>query len=340
MKSWIIRIAMGALGLALVALLVLVGMVILPSTPIYKGPDVALPGVRKRLLKVNGLKLHIAEAGKPSAPLIIFLHGFPEFWYEWRAYLPHFAKKGYYAVAPDQRGYNLSDKPKGISSYDVSILAKDIEALIHALGRKKAYIVAHDWGAMVAWQLAMTAPQKVRKMVIINVPHPEVFKRALTKSAAQRKRSWYIGFFQLPVFPEKFMARHNWKAASRALTGTSLPGAYTEADLVHYRRAWSRPGAMTSMMNWYRAAFARRNPSAATKKLWAAKVQPPTLVLWGAQDRALGKDMAQPSANKCRDGRLVLFPKATHWVVHERIPQIQKQISDFFPLTKTNTPTQ
>lgn len=330
----LLRVLLGVASLFVVAVLVALAVILIPSIPTYTGPDPAVTGVRKRIVKVNGVKLHIAEAGKAERPLILFLHGFPEFWYEWREYLPHFAAKGFYAVAPDQRGYNLSDKPTAISDYRIDVLVDDIAALIRALGKKKAHIVGHDWGAMVAWGIAISKPELVQKVVTINVPHPLVFADAIANNPKQRRRSRYIKFFQLPLLPEKLLARNNWAQASKALIQSSLPGTYPEKILQHYRHAWSRPGAITSMLTWYRAV--PKKMTAKQKKLYSNKVKPPLLLIWGAKDHALGVEMAKPSVALCKQGRLEQINDATHWVVHEKVKHLQTVIFRFF---KQHTPS-
>ena len=214
-----------------------------------------------------------------------------------------------------------------MSAYRIKHLVADVEALIKALGKKKAILVGHDWGAFVTWSTAMTKPEIVTKAVTINVPHPLVFSDALKHNAKQRRRSTYIALFRLPLLPEKLLARNNWARLSGALTKTSLPGTYSAAELKHYRHAWSRPGAFTSMLNWYRAAPKTMTPQ--RRKALSRKIKPPMLLLWGAKDQALGVEMAKPSIAYCKNGRLKLYKDATHWIVHEKTKELQREILKF-----------
>ncbi|HEX2910346.1 MAG TPA: alpha/beta hydrolase [Chloroflexia bacterium] len=275
----------------------------------------------------NGITLHVVQAGPQQGPLVILLHGFPEFWYGWRKQIDYLAEKGYRVWAPDQRGYNLSEKPPKIKDYRVELLAKDIAGLIEAAGREKAYIAGHDWGAMVAWNLAISYPEKVEKLAILNVPHPEVMRHALTHRLSQLVRSTYAIFFQIPWLPEKLTGLNNWMLGTRAMKSSSRPGTFSESDLEQYRQAWSQPGAMTSMLNWYRASvrYPPRFPSTE-----AATVKVPTLIIWGAKDLFLKAEMAQQSLDYCQDGQLKYFEQATHWVQHEEAVSVNQLLADFF----------
>ena len=208
-----------------------------------------------KTIATNGQQLHVVCDGDPSGPLVILLHGFPESWLCWRRQIPLLAQAGYHVWAPDQRGYNLSDKPKGIAAYTIDQLAADVVGLIDAAQVKKAIIVGHDWGAAVAWWMATHYPDRLERMVVMNVPHPNVFRDFLHRSWRQRLRSWYAYFFQLPWLPEIGARFANWAILARSLQTSSAPGTFSEADLDLYREAWSQPQAYTSMLNWYRAAL-------------------------------------------------------------------------------------
>ena len=168
-----------------------------------------------KLIATNGITLHAVTAGPEDGPLVLLLHGFPEFWYGWRRQIPALAAAGFRVLAPDQRGYNLSDKPRELSAYRLDALAADALGLIDAAGRERAFVVGHDWGAMVAWWLALVAPQRVERLAILNVPHPYVFRRHLMNDAEQQKRSIYAGFFQLPWLPQSALSaaapRAGWR---------------------------------------------------------------------------------------------------------------------------------
>jgi len=273
-------------------------------------------------IKTNGITLHAVIAGPEDGPLLIFLHGFPEFWFGWRKQIDFFANAGYRVMAPDQRGYNLSDKPKGIAAYNLDHLAAD------GAGREKAFLVGHDWGGVVAWWTAIKHPERLERLAILNCPHPRVMRQNVLDNAAQRRKSWYIFFFQLPWLPEWRARRHNWRLSARALQGTSRPQTFSDADLQLYRQAWSQPGAYTSMIHWYRAMLQNQ-----PKKVKSPRVTVSTLLIWGARDRFLGREMAQPSIDLCDNGRLEFIEEASHWLQHEEPERVNQLLQSFFSAT-------
>ena len=272
----------------------------------------------------NGVNLHVVMAGPQDGPLVILLHGFPEFWYGWRQQMPALAAAGYTVWAPDQRGYNRSDKPAGVGAYAIDTLAQDVAGLIEASGREQVYLVGHDWGAAVAWWVAGKYTERVKKLAILNVPHPAVMRRAVLEDAEQRKRSWYIFFFQLPWLPEQSLSQENFTNLIRSLKGSGRRGTFTDDDLAAYRQAWSQPGALTAMLNWYRAAV--RHQAQAVE---LGRITVPTLMIWGPQDMALGRALAQPSIDLCDDGRLVFLEEASHWVQHEEPAAVNRLLLEF-----------
>ncbi|HAJ36721.1 MAG TPA: alpha/beta hydrolase [Chloroflexi bacterium] len=272
----------------------------------------------------NGVNLHVVMAGPQNGPLVILLHGFPEFWYGWRKQIVALAAAGYAVWAPDQRGYNRSDKPTGVDAYAIDTLARDIIGLIEASGREQVYLVGHDWGAAVAWWVAGKYPQYVKKLAILNVPHPAVMRRTVLEDEEQRKKSWYIFFFQLPWLPERSLSANDYTNLVRALKGSSRRGTFSAEDIAAYKQAWSQPGAVTSMLNWYRAAV--RNQGRAAE---LGRIRPPTLMIWGANDIALSRSMAQPSIDLCDDGRLVFLEEASHWVQHEEPETVNRLLLEF-----------
>lgn len=280
--------------------------------------------VQCQYVRTNGLRLHAAVAGPEDGPLMILLHGFPEFWYGWRKQIEPLAEAGYRVWAPDQRGYNLSDKPPGLEAYAIDQLASDVIGVIDAAGRRQAILVGHDWGGAVAWQVAAQAPERVARAVILNVPHPAVMMRQLRRNPRQLARSWYMFLFQIPWLPERWLTfRRGWPLA-RALRRSSRPGAFTADDWEHYRQAWLQPGAMTSMLGWYRAAMQLRSAPVAR-----GRIEPPTLLIWGTRDRFLGRELAAPSIACCERGELVFLEEATHWVQHEEPQRVNSLIIDF-----------
>ncbi|WP_306058012.1 alpha/beta fold hydrolase [Natronococcus wangiae] len=260
---------------------------------------------------VNGVRLHAVSAGDEGDPLVVLLHGFPEFWYAWREQIEPLVEAGYRVVVPDQRGYNLSEKPQNARAYQLRDLSRDIVDLIASEGRDAAHVVGHDWGGAVAWDLALRYPDVADRLAIVNAPHPVAFRRQLASNPEQLRRSWYVLAFQVPWFPERVCRYDDFRVLERALRETASPGTFTDVDLTHYRRAWRREGALTGMLNWYRA-IARYPPDAPRDRL-----EQPTLVVWGEQDEALVPELGLASAQFCERGRLERLPETSHWVPHE-----------------------
>jgi epoxide hydrolase 4 len=280
------------------------------------------PLIHGEVLVGDGIKLHYVEAGE--GPLVVLLHGFPEFWYSWRRQIPALAAAGFRVVAPDMRGYNLSDRPADWHAYDTNLLAGDIAGLIGALGEQRAHVVGHDWGAAVAYVTAMRHPEVVDRLAILNVPHPERMIKAL-RTLRQLRKSWYMFFFQLPVIPERLLARDNFSFAKRSLRAGS-PGSFTDEDLQRYAEAWSQPGALTGMLNYYRAAL-RRSPRAAQASLRPISAE--TLVIWGQRDAYIGSELAEPSPQWVPNVRVERLPQATHWVQHDAPEQVNELLVGF-----------
>lgn len=281
--------------------------------------------LQTRFVQAHGLQFHVAEIGDPQAPLILMLHGFPEFWYSWRNHMVALAEAGFYVVAPDQRGYNLSDKPADIAAYNLDLLATDVTELIKALGHSKAHLVGHDWGSIVAWWVAHKYPECIDRMVIMNAPHPLVMEHALRHNFAQLKRSWYFLAFQLPWLPEKILEGKDYENFALALNEDIKRNALLPSDLEKYKTAWRQPGCLTGMINWYRAAL-RYKPTPPPP----SKIKVPTLVLWGARDPYLGKELAAESMALCENGRIVWFDNAGHFVQHDAAEEISEEMLAFF----------
>ena len=284
------------------------------------------------------VRLHYVEAG--DGPLVVLLHGFPDFWYGWRFQIPALAGAGFRVVAPDMRGYNLSSRPEGVAAYVPPRLAADIRDLISERGASRAFLAGHDWGAAVAWLTAIRHPEVVERLAILNVPHPRRMVEALRRPGRQILRSWYMFFFQLPWLPERVVQADDWRAFRRAFSDARA-GAFTPADIDRYREAWSQPGAATAMLNYYRASLRRpplrrRRQAAPTNLLPATgrslpPVQAPTLVIWGERDRHLGAELAEPySADVPNLERVVLLPNASHWVQHDEPDRLSELLIDFF----------
>jgi len=281
-------------------------------------------GVSQRRVEVGDIQLHLAECGPSDGRLLIFLHGFPEYWAAWRHQIGYFARRGFHVVAPDQRGYNLSSKPRRVADYALDRLADDVVGLIDALGRKQALVVGHDWGAVAAWWAAIRRPSSVERLAVLNAPHPRVFRQALLSDPDQRRRTWYFFFFQLPRLPEFWYARANFDVGVRSVQGSAVPGTFSDDDMDRYRQAWSRPDCMRSMIHWYRAAL-RYPPKAVDDR-----VRVPTLLIWGERDRFLSPELIEPTLALCDDVELYRVPDARHWVQHEAPETVNEQLLAFF----------
>ncbi len=279
-----------------------------------------------------GIRLHYVEAG--SGPLVILLHGFPEFWYSWRHQIGPLAQAGYRVVAPDMRGYDLSDRPQSWRSYDAGLVADDIAGLIRGLGEEQAYLVGHDWGAAIAYTVAMAHPEVVRRLAILNVPHPARMAEGL-RTLKQLRKSWYMFFFQIPRLPERLLARDDFSFAKRSLRADSKD-AFTDEDLERYVEAWSQPGALTGMINYYRAAL-RRSPRKALSRM--RPIPAPTLVIWGMLDRHLGSELAVPAPEWVPDVRFEPISEATHWVQHDAPQRVNELLLEFFA-AESSSPSQ
>jgi pimeloyl-ACP methyl ester carboxylesterase len=273
------------------------------------------------IIETNGIKLHTAIAGPEDGPLVILLHGFPEFWYGWRNQIDTLVKAGYRVVIPDQRGYNLSEKPLEIREYTIDHLRDDITGLIDYLGYKKANIIGHDWGGIVAWHLASTKPDYVEKLTVINSPHPAVFKSTIFKIPMQLLRSMYIMFFQIPKLPETLLSQSDYDSVKKVLRQTSLPDTFTDKDLSVYVNARQQPNALTTMLNWYRAMTR-------TPLVKPSIIQIPVQVLWGQKDAFLSSQLAKDSAALCDDAELIMID-GTHWVHLEKSELVNSMIGKF-----------
>ena len=270
-----------------------------------------------------GVMLDCLEAGPGDGPLVFLLHGFPELAWSWETQIAALARAGFHVVAPDQRGYGESDKPRGVGAYRLDVLAHDIAALASDIGRERFDVVGHDWGGVVAWRLAFSEPDRVRRLAILNAPHPLAFATYLTRHPAQVRRSAYIGLFQLPVIPEAVLGAADFLVLARSLQSSSREGVFGEAELARYRHAWRQPGAMTAMLDWYRAI--RRTPP----EVASVRVAAPTLILWGLGDEYLEAGLAEASLAYCDDGRLETLASAGHWLVHEEPAAVSHALTGF-----------
>jgi len=254
----------------------------------------------------------------------MLLHGFPEFWYGWHRQIEPLAAAGFRVIVPDQRGYNLSSKPAGVAAYALTDLVSDVIAIADQPGQEKISIAGHDWGADVAWGVALLHPQPIAKLAVLNVPHPSVMRRFLSTRPRQVLRSWYMFFFQLPWLPEALFSAFNYRIGARALLRSSRLGTFSDEDLAQYRAAWSQTRAVTAMVNWYRALFRTR------AKFPDKIVRVPTRILWGERDAFLLTEMAHESLRYCANADLLTFANASHWLQHEEPARVSELLIDFF----------
>ncbi|WP_280768023.1 alpha/beta fold hydrolase [Salipaludibacillus daqingensis] len=272
-------------------------------------------------IKTNGITLHVAVSGPTDGHLLLLLHGFPEFWYGWKNQIEPLVKSGYRVVVPDQRGYNLSDKPQGKENYTINKLRDDMIGVIEACGNSKATIIGHDWGGAVAWYLAATKPEYVEKLITVNIPHPRAMKKAMLTYPPQWLKSSYILFFQIPNLPEKLLESDGHKRMKKALTSSSKKGTFSKENLNKYHHAWSQKGSVTAMLNWYRAIWHAELPN--------EKITVPTRIIWGLGDQFLSRKLAKASIDYCENGELVFVGEATHWVNHEQPKIVNRLMLEF-----------
>jgi pimeloyl-ACP methyl ester carboxylesterase len=277
--------------------------------------------VREGYAEIGDQRLHYVETG--DGPLIVLLHGFPEFWYGWREQIRPLAAAGFRVVAPDLRGYNLSSKPDGVAAYAGDLLAADIRGLVHERGAESALLVGHDWGGTVAWTTAMNHPEVVDRLAILNAAHPRKLLQGL-HHPGQLRKSWYFFFFDLPGLPESVVHADRWHFFRHFLRDARP--AYTPEEIDRYVEAWSQPGAAAGMINYYRASVRQKHAEAQIRPISA-----PTLVIWGQRDRYLGEELAEPDHDDVPNlDRVERLPDASHWVHHDEAERVNQLLTDFF----------
>ncbi|MGB3137693.1 MAG: alpha/beta hydrolase [Nodosilinea sp.] len=272
-------------------------------------------------LNTNGVRLHYVSQGQ--GPLMLFLHGFPEFWYSWRHQLDYFAAH-YTCVALDLRGYNDSDKPEGVNAYRLEILVEDVRGAIAALDCDRVVLVGHDWGGAIAWAFAYAYPKLLQSLVVMNIPHLAKLAEGL-RTPQQLLRSWYVGAFQLPLLPELALAAGDYWAIEQMFQGMAIDKtAFSDADLRAYKTAAAKPGALTAMVNYYRAL----SQGSLLQQSWGV-LEVPTLLIWGEDDAALGKELTFGTEAYVRDLRLRYIPRCSHWVQQEQPSQVNALMAEF-----------
>jgi epoxide hydrolase 4 len=278
--------------------------------------------IREGYADVGDVRLHYVEAGE--GPLVVLLHGFPEFWFGWRLQIAPLAAAGFRVIAPDTRGYNLSSKPEGFEAYGVDLLADDINGLIAELGAESARLVGHDWGGSIAWTVAMNHPEIVERLAILNAAHPRKLSEGL-KHPRQLRKSWYFFFFATPGLPEDVVPLRDWHFFRHFLHEAEPP--YTDEEIERYVEAWSQSGAAAGMINYYRASV-RQSQKEAVAKL--RPISAPTLVIWGEADSYLGSDLAEPHTEDVPNLRVERLADASHWVHHDEAERVNQLLIDFF----------
>ena len=273
-------------------------------------------------IAANGLTFHALAQGPTDGPPLLLLHGFPECAEGWRRAMGPLAAEGYRVVVPDQRGYGATDKPTGAAAYRIDLLTRDVVAIADALGYQRFELVGHDWGGIVAWRVASDFADRVERLVIVNAPNLDIAAGHALRHPMQMLRSSYVAMFQLPWLPEVALSSMNYALLAAALQRSSLPGTFSDDAIGVYRIAWSRPGALTAMLAWYRALplAPRRSP---------VRITVPVRILWGDRDTALDPSLAEASLALCDVGSVRHFPGATHWLHHERPAELHDDIVRF-----------
>ena len=280
--------------------------------------------IPSKFVEANGLRFHCKILGEGKPRLLLFLHGFPEFSYSWRRQLTAF-EEDWCVVAPDLRGYGLSDKPAGVSEYAIGKLEDDVYALVKALGYERCTLVGHDWGGAIAWSAVDRRPELFDQLVILNMPHPRLLQEAFARNRRQLLRSWYIFFFQLPRLPEALISRRNYAFIRRAFLGmTTRRSEFPREVLDLYAENASRPGALTAMVNYYRAAVSRKNFARKWRRL-----ELPVQVIWGERDLALGSELLEGTSRFVADLRIHRIPDASHWVQQDAPDEVNRVMREF-----------
>jgi len=286
---------------------------------------------RHGTVRASDVDLHYVTAGPVDGDLVLLLHGFPEFWYSWREQIPALAEAGYRVVAPDLRGYNRSEKPGGVGAYGLDKLVADVVGLIRSFGHESARVVGHDWGGVIAWQVATDRPDVVDRLVVLNAPHLSAYERELRSSFSQILRSSYAFFFQLPWLPEWSLRRDDFAALEELFRDQPVrPDAFTDEEMARYKRAFARPGTLTAATNYYRALFRRMVRLTLTQGgVGDQRVDVPTLLLWGLRDQALSPSLSEGLEQWVPDLRVERYPDASHWVHFDARERVNEALDGF-----------
>ena len=280
----------------------------------------------ERTVTANGFDFHVHEAGDGDR-LALCLHGFPELGFSWRHQLPVLADLGYRAWAPDLRGYgDTRPRPRRRRDYLTPLLVDDVAALIDAANPSETVLIAHDWGAALAWQFALQRERPLERLVIMNVPHPARFQAGL-RTLRQLRKSWYMFFFQLPWLPEWALGRNDAEAVGRGFTEMAVhPEQFDDEVVAVYRQAAAQPGALRAMINWYRGLVLSGR---ALRKIGFPTIDTPTLIVWGEQDTALGKELVDGTDEYVTDLTVRFLPDASHWVQQDQPEIVNAMLAAF-----------
>jgi len=287
-----------------------------------------IPGTRTELVQTRGLRFEVTMAGGagPGDKLALLLHGFPECAYSWREQIPLLAKLGYRVWAPNLRGYGKTDRPLAVADYTIDKLEQDVADLIEASGAKSVVLIGHDWGAAIAWSFAMYHPGKLERLVIMNVPHPARMQAGL-RTWKQLRKSWYMVFFQIRGLPERLLSLGDFTAVGRAFRDMAVhKDRFTDDVLEVFKRNAAEPGALSAMVNYYRAL---PHAFGLVKKRGMPKIETKTLMIWGEQDTALGKELTYGTEHHVSDLTLRYIPDASHWVQQDRPDAVNAMLSAF-----------
>ena len=285
-------------------------------------------GLQNEFVNVNGIRMHYVTMGK--GPLIVFLHGFPEFWYSWRHQIPFFSKHFKVAV-PDMRGFGETERPTEVDEYRIEKLVTDIVELVHSLGQENATVVGHDWGGIIAWSIGMMAPDIVENLIIMNAPHPGVFQRNAFRNYEQMQKSWYMFFFLLQNVPERVLSRNNFELLKRLFEiSIKRKKKFTQRDIEGYVSSWSKEGGITGGINYYRSNLNTEFWGNLDESIPFPRIKSPTLQIWAEEDLFLGKELTE-GTNEFVDAlfSLKIIPNCGHWIQQEAPEEVNQIIEEF-----------
>ncbi len=290
-----------------------------------------IPEIRTERIHANGLDFHVNVCGDGDR-LALCLHGFPELGFSWRHQLPMLASLGYRVWAPDLRGYGKTDRPQGLEHYAIERLVDDIGGLIDASGARETTLLAHDWGAMIAWQFASQRKRELARLVILNGPPPGVGRERPSIFSRQFWRMLYVLFFQIPWLPERVLASGDYRTIEQAFRGniSAQPDRFPDDIIRIYKEAAAQPGALTAMLNYYRAILRGGGLKRMTARGFPV-IETPTLLIWGVQDPILPPDIIADANQWVTNLSIELVPEAGHWVQQEAPETVNSILQAWLP---------